>query len=442
TLLLYVTDHGSKNAEDTSNNRITLWGDKEAISVEELRALLEQLDPNVRVVALMSQCFSGAFANLRSVHAKKGAAPHGSTCGYFSSTADRMAYGCYPENRGKDNVGHAFHFLQALETTRSLAQSHAEVLVTDHTPDVPIRTSDAYLDELLDHAAKAANQERTAFVDALLREAWRDKAAWEPDIRLLDRTAHAFGLFSPRSLEELEQQTKRLPDVSEQLSNHGKAWRMTVGDLAEANLGRFLAAQADWGKRVDSTAMAALDAAGRQALAAALLKDLDAYTGADTTTAGRFRTLRERAETASAAAYRMEVRLAAVLRLRALLASIAGRVWLATHAAPGERTAYEKLRACEDLRLGAPPASPTTVVSTPEPFPPYDDDVKLAENVLPAWMGINFRQAAEKSRTEHQLKEGAAAVLTVYPDSPANAAGLEVGDLIVGPPGHPFVEPH
>jgi thiol-disulfide isomerase/thioredoxin len=138
----------------------------------------------------------------------------------------------------------------------------------------------------------------------------------------------------------------------------------------------------------------------------------------------------------------MEVRLAAVLRLRALLASIAGRVWLATHATPAERTAYEKLRACEDLRLGAPPASPTTVVSTPEPFPPYDDDVKLAENVLPAWMGINFRQAAEKSRTEHQLKEGAAAVLTVYPDSPAKAAGLEVGDLIVGPPGHPFVEPH
>src|SRR5438445_5964960 len=30
-LLLYVTDHGSKNAEDTSNNRITLWGDKESL---------------------------------------------------------------------------------------------------------------------------------------------------------------------------------------------------------------------------------------------------------------------------------------------------------------------------------------------------------------------------------------------------------------------------
>src|SRR5207253_529857 len=37
TLLVYVTDHGSKNAEDTSNNRITLWGDKESLPGNELR---------------------------------------------------------------------------------------------------------------------------------------------------------------------------------------------------------------------------------------------------------------------------------------------------------------------------------------------------------------------------------------------------------------------
>ena len=58
---------------------------------------------------------------------------------------DRPAYGCYPENRGKDNVGHSFHFLEALDRSRSLPAAHAETLFTDRTPDVPIRTSDVYL---------------------------------------------------------------------------------------------------------------------------------------------------------------------------------------------------------------------------------------------------------------------------------------------------------
>ena len=56
----------------------------------------------------------------------------------FSSTPDRPAYGCYPENRGKDNVGHSFHFLEALARDRDLPAAHAEVLFTDRTPDVPI----------------------------------------------------------------------------------------------------------------------------------------------------------------------------------------------------------------------------------------------------------------------------------------------------------------
>src|SRR5437764_848639 len=94
TLLLYVTDHGQKNAEDTLNNSITLWGPKESLSVSELRELLRMLRPGVRVVMLMSQCYSGAFAHLVAV--EPDAPPTGNLCGYFSSTADRPAYGCYP----------------------------------------------------------------------------------------------------------------------------------------------------------------------------------------------------------------------------------------------------------------------------------------------------------------------------------------------------------
>src|SRR5438128_6113598 len=255
TLRVYVTDHGSKNDKDTADNRIVLWGEKESISVKELAGLTSQLDRGVRVVALMSQCFSGAFANLMSVRAREGQ-PSGAVCGYFSSTADRPAYGCYPENRGKDNVGHSFHFFQALETSPAFPQAHLDILATDRTPDVPIRTSQVYLERLLERAAHDADQERAALVDALLREAWRDKAAWEPEIRLLDRIAHAFGVFSPRSLAELDEQTKSLPDLAEELHRHGELWKTTLGDLDEANLGRFLAAHKDWGERVGAASLA------------------------------------------------------------------------------------------------------------------------------------------------------------------------------------------
>src|SRR5262249_9241102 len=68
------------------------------------------------------------------------------------------------------------------------------------------------------------------------------------------------------------------------------------------------------------------------------------------------------------------------------------------------------------------------------------DDVQLADSVLPAWMGIQFRQARESLRKSNALAEGAATVLMVYDDSPAQVAGLHEGDVVLGPPGAPFVE--
>jgi len=128
TLLLYVTDHGEKNAEDLTDNSITLWGEK--LSVSELRELLTQIDPEVRVVMLMSQCYSGSFAN---VAWREGAVlPAGNTCGYFSTTAERPAYGCYPEVRDLDNLGHSFDFLQELGQAGSFRNAQLRVLQHAH----------------------------------------------------------------------------------------------------------------------------------------------------------------------------------------------------------------------------------------------------------------------------------------------------------------------
>jgi hypothetical protein len=152
TLLFYVTDHGTKNAADLANNRITLWGDHESLSVTELRGLFARLDPHVRVVVLMSQCYSGAFAHLMDMGTATDR-PVGNVCGFFASTADRQAYGCYPENRDKDNVGHSFAFIESLRAGDTFAEAHNRVLVIDRTPDVPLTTSDVYLERLLEGVA-------------------------------------------------------------------------------------------------------------------------------------------------------------------------------------------------------------------------------------------------------------------------------------------------
>src|SRR5262249_40286294 len=173
TLLLYVTDHGTRNAEDPTNNAITLWGSGERLPVKDLAGMLSTLDPGVRVVALMSQCYSGGFAGLARARSS-GDLPDGSTCGYFSSTGDRPAYGCYPENRGRDNVGHSFHFIETLARGGDFPGAHEEVLVRDASPDVPLRTSDVFLADVLGRAATAQHTDATAFMDAILREAWTD----------------------------------------------------------------------------------------------------------------------------------------------------------------------------------------------------------------------------------------------------------------------------
>lgn len=438
TLLLYVTDHGTRNSEDSTDNQIVLWGKDEKLSVSELRALIAQLDARVRVTMLMSQCYSGAFANLMYDEAED-VESRANICGYFSSTAQRPAYGCYPENYGKENIGHSFRFIDALRGGSSFPDAHRQILITDRTPDVPLKTSDVYLRKILERAAAGRGVTLNRLVDQLLLEAWTDKAAWEPEIRLLDRIGQTFGFFSPRLLEEIEERTERLPEASRQFSRYGQAWEAALQSLNAEVLSDFLAANADWNGRVRNDALKALNEEERQALARELLPELSAFAQSATEAAERLEFLKQRAESSSGAHYRMQVRLAALLRMKSVLTRIAGQVYLANHGSEKEAETYASLGECEALTLSSSETEPVRAAN-PEPFPSYEDDLALAKEVLPGWMGIRFRPTDADTRVEKGLEAGATDVLTVYPDSPAEAAGIEIGDIILGPPGDPFVE--
>jgi len=439
TLLFYVTDHGTKNDDDLTNNSITLWGNKEALSVTELRQLFGQLDPGVRVITLMSQCYSGSFAHLMYL-AADATQPVGNVCGFFSATADREAHGCYAESRDKDHIGHSFAFLEGLAAGQTFPEAHARTLVSDRTPDVPLTTSDVYVERLLAEVARQRGQPFEALVDEFLRLAWHDTSVWEAEIRLLDRIGQAFGSFSPRSLAELQEYARLLPEISAQFTTYGKAWDAAFRALAVVNLERFLTQYPHWQERLSESALAALDATARRDVTPTLLTELAAFTRADPATSTRLHVLRDKADSAAQAAYRMEVRLGVVLRMRIILTSIAGRVYLAQAGVPEQQQAYTRLTTCEALALPGP-AVPLTLSTPAEPFPSYDEEKHLAATVLPGWMGIRFQQAPAPVRTQGGLLPGASVVQVVYPNSPAQQAGLAVGDIILGPPEVPFSEP-
>jgi thiol-disulfide isomerase/thioredoxin len=440
TLLLYVTDHGEENDKDHTNNTIVLWN--QSLSVSQLRELLALLNPGVRVVMLMSQCYSGAFANAMFTP-EGGLGTTGNVCGYFASTADRPAYGCYPENRGLDGVGHSHHFFAALAAIGRMPEADKRVAVTDDSPDVPNTTSDFYLQQLLAREAATSQRQPTELTDELVGEAFRVRAQWEPQIRMMDRIGGAFGMFSPRSLSELELQTMMLPRVSEQLRTYARRWQEALDALKVQNFDRFLTANPSWRDRLAAKKPDALDDASRNQLAREILAALVPFTEADRETYDRLELLKHRADAASAAAYRMEVRLGVVLRMRALLAQIAGRVYLTERGTPEERAAYAALRACEDVNfLESPAFANAAAMPAPQPFPPLDEDRQVVQAVMPAWMGIEFQPASQTVHKNAKHPPGAVTVMTVFPDSAAAKAGIEVGDVILGPPDKPFNEPH
>lgn len=434
TLLLYVTDHGERNREDLTNNTITLWG--EHISVTELRELLAQLEPSVRVVALMSQCFSGSFYGTTRTRTTDTGDPDGSVCGYYASTAARPAYGCYPESRGRDNVGHSFHFFQSLAEDGRFIAAHESTLVTDATPDVPLRSSDLYLREQLAQAARDRGIPTHRLADELLTLAWNDQRRWEPQLRLLDRIGAAFGFFSPRSWAELEDQRRTIPATARHLRQVARAWRETLGDANRAEVERFFEEHPTWRDQTQRDRVAELEPEELATLARSLAEAMARFAAGHPETDARLRELHSRERAAAAAAFRMEVRLAAVLRMRMTLLQVAGTVYLERYGTPEQRTAHAALVACEDLRIPGDLELPE--LSMPQEFPPLADDIATATAALPAWIGIRFREVESELRPGLGLAPGASRVLTVFPNSPAESAGLSTGDILIGPPGRPF----
>jgi len=447
-LLIFVTDHGTGDRDDPESSAISLW--REKLTVREFRALLARLPAGVQVVTVMSQCYSGAFASVISDAGPS--EPSGNVCGFFSTTGQQKAYGCYPEGRDRDKIGHAFHFIEAMGRRATTAEAHAEVLADDDTPDVPLRTSDAYLSRLVSAEADARRMDADALVDSLLAQAWRKRTDWEPAIRLLDRIGTAFGTFSPRRLGEISSREKELQALTEQMSTYADRWKVAQAELKESLLQSFLSHEPDWRARLEARALEGLSLEDRAVLLEELLPPLLEHARSRPEPWQKLDRFRDYAVRGSDAGWRLEVRKAALQRMRTILVGVAGRVLLAqererersdeTALHTARRQALARLERCEAFVPGEPPEPATSARShAAPPFPPLSEELALLEEISPSWLGVRFRPLVPSVRSEHRLPAGANVLEAVYPDSPAQEAGLKAGDIVLGPPGQPFDSP-
>lgn len=135
-----------------------------------------------------------------------------------------------------------------------------------------------------------------------------------------------------------------------------------------------------------------------------------------------------------------------MLRMQTVLAGIAGRQQLASGTgAKGSSTnadTLERLERCEAFAPGELPVlSSVTQTSSAQAFPPLPSEMALLESLTPSWLGVRFKPPGQAVRRNRSLPVGAALLESVDPASPASEAGLQTGDLILGPQGQPFDSP-
>ena len=170
-LFFYFTGHGSHNREDEDNNTMMLWNEQ-SLSVREFATFLDRLPPTKPVVTVMVQCYAGAFAN--SIIYENGD-PQGKIaerhrCGFFATTKHLPSVGCTPEVNEADYRDYSSSFFAGLSGTNRIGQrvasadynqdgrvsyleAHAFAKIDEQAADLPISTSESWLQSQLSEAA-------------------------------------------------------------------------------------------------------------------------------------------------------------------------------------------------------------------------------------------------------------------------------------------------
>ena len=161
-LFFYFTGHGHLNKQNDDNNAIILW-EEDLVTVRGLSNFLDKLPQDKQIVAMMAQCFSGSFANFIYQDGIPGKPLALQTrCGFFATISTLPSVGCTPEVNEADYQDYSSSFFAGLSGVNrigkavssadynrdgrvSYAEAHAFAKVDEKSPDLPVSTSEVWL---------------------------------------------------------------------------------------------------------------------------------------------------------------------------------------------------------------------------------------------------------------------------------------------------------
>lgn len=163
-ILMYFTGHGIPNEQDLDNNSLTLWN-RQSMSVKQFSTMLDKMPQETPVAVVMAQCFSGSFANfIYTGGDPKRPVALQTRCGFFATIKTLPSVGCTPLVNEADYKDYSSSFFAGLsgknrigqpvasadynkDNKVSYAEAHAFAKVDEQTMDLPISTSESWLQE-------------------------------------------------------------------------------------------------------------------------------------------------------------------------------------------------------------------------------------------------------------------------------------------------------
>ena len=163
-LMVYVTAHGGSGEDESPRNTSIYTWNHRRFRASEFENWLDQTPQAAPVVMVMVQCYAGGFANVifNDADPDKGLSRQ-LRAGFFAQVHDRPAAGCTPEVNQETYQEYSSFFFAALaghdrngiaiegadydgDGKVSFAEAHAYAVCESETIDIPVRTSDAFLD--------------------------------------------------------------------------------------------------------------------------------------------------------------------------------------------------------------------------------------------------------------------------------------------------------
>ena len=415
TLAMIVTDHGEADPAGGRDTRIVLWDERwsKAQLVEDLKVVSE----DARVLLWMSQCYSGGFADV--------ALQRRNTCGAFSANADQVAYGCFPELAGRQDIGHFVRVLEGVRAFGAIAPASDQAMLTDDTPDTPHLSRDLFLSDALGEAA----DRRGVTFDAVIDEGLVRAPAAAPERVLARQIAQTYGLGALETSAQVSERLTELDDLLHAADTYSDLWQPTL-DQARAWATRDL--KVDVQRNVSTAA--------RRTLRAAFVKQVSERVVAEPTFERALLTVHGRFDDVGQATAALEVQSAATRRVGDLLARAAAPFALDVRA----RAQLEALKACEDAPLiaRASTSAPPRIVA----YPAVGESAAQVVGARPGFYGVRYDEVQKPGKAPPadapaDLPRGAVRVDAVTANSPAAAAGLRQGDLVVAVDDQPLDRP-